>query len=284
MKLIDTTEALAIALSMIKGRGNLGFVPTMGALHEGHISLIEKSVAENEFTICSIFVNQKQFNSKEDFEKYPKTLDSDLAKLEAAKCDFVFVPTNEEVYPKYFNSLHYELGSIENVLEGAHRPGHFQGVCMVVNRFVDLIKPTRMYLGSKDYQQCKVIQKMLALQGLDLAIELRLVKTIRDQNGLALSSRNLRLSEDAKRRSLILINCLKNAKDVIINEKNADLKQIQDESIKNILHSGFESVDYFDFINENFEIIIDSIESKKIIAILTAATIDGVRLIDNIEI
>ncbi len=282
MKVIYTNEALALSLSNIKG--DLGFVPTMGALHDGHISLIERSVSENKFTICSIFVNQKQFNNAEDFEKYPKTIDTDLAKLEQAKCDIVFVPTNEQIYPTNFKASYFELGNIENVLEGFYRPGHFQGVCIVVNRFLDLIKPNKLYLGRKDFQQCIVIQKMLALQKLDAKIELCIVNTKRNRYGLALSSRNLRLSEEAKRKSLILITCLENAKATLITNTTTDILKIQKESIKEIKQAGFESVDYFDFINEDFEVIKKNTESKRIIAILTAATIDAVRLIDNIEI
>ncbi len=282
MKVIYTNEALALSLSNIQG--DLGFVPTMGALHDGHISLIEKSKSENKFTICSIFVNQKQFNNAEDFEKYPKTIDTDLAKLELAKCDMVFVPTNEQIYPTNFKAPYFELGNIENVLEGYYRPGHFQGVCIVVNRLLDLIKPNKLYLGRKDFQQCIVIQKMLALQKLEATIELCIVSTKRDQFGLALSSRNLRLSEAAKRKSLILINSLQHAKDALNRDENTDLTKIQNDSINEIKKAGFESVDYFDFINEDFEVIKDNNESKRIIAILTAATIDAVRLIDNIEI
>ena len=282
MKVIYTNEALALSLSNIQG--DLGFVPTMGALHDGHLSLIEKSKSENKFTICSIFVNQKQFNNAEDFEKYPKTIDTDLAKLEQAKCDIVFVPTNEQIYPTNFKASYFELGNIENVLEGFYRPGHFQGVCIVVNRFLDLIKPNKLYLGRKDFQQCIVIQKMLALQKLDAKIELCIVNTKRNRYGLALSSRNLRLSEEAKRKSLILITCLENAKATLITNTTTDILKIQKESIKEIKQAGFESVDYFDFINEDFEVIKKNTESKRIIAILTAATIDAVRLIDNIEI
>ena len=253
-------------------------------MHDGHLSLIEKSKSENKFTICSIFVNQKQFNNAEDFEKYPKTIDTDLAKLELAKCDMVFVPTNEQIYPTNFKAPYFELGNIENVLEGYYRPGHFQGVCIVVNRLLDLIKPNKLYLGRKDFQQCIVIQKMLALQKLEATIELCIVRTKRDQNGLALSSRNLRLSEAAKKKSLILINSLQHAKDALNRDKNIALTKIQNDSINEIKKAGFESVDYFDFINEDFEVIKDNNETKRIIAILTAATIDAVRLIDNIEI
>lgn len=284
LKVLDTLISLHETLDTIKGKGKLGFVPTMGALHEGHISLINKSVAENEFTICSIFVNQKQFNNQEDFEKYPNTIAADIAILESAKCDFVFVPKQEEIYPVGFKTIHFDLAEIENMLEGFYRPGHFQGVCLVVNRLLELVMPSKLYLGAKDYQQCKVIKKMMTLMQLDAQIELALEPTVRDEFGLALSSRNLRLSEMAKQNALVLIKSLKLAKETILKEEAINLQQLQKLVIDKILEVGFETVDYFEFVDEDFKIIQDSKNAKNIVAILTAATIEGVRLIDNIEI
>ena len=285
LKVVSTIQELTNALNAISSMGELGFVPTMGALHEGHIRLIETSKAENSVTICSIFVNHMQFNNHEDFDKYPKTIESDLATLKAANCDIVFVPTNNEIYPSDFSPKQFELGNIEYILEGLYRPGHFQGVCVVVNRLLDLIHPSKMYLGLKDYQQCKVIQKMLQVQHLEQKVKLCLVATVRDSNGLALSSRNLRLSEDAKVKALILIHSLEKAKESIIQQHfKGNLTAIQTALVQEILHAGFESVDYFECINEHFEIIKNASEANKTITVLTAATIEGVRLIDNIEI
>lgn len=285
LKVVYTTKDLAITLNAIKNSGNLGFVPTMGALHKGHISLIEKSISENAFTICSIFVNHKQFNNNEDFEKYPKTIEADLAKLKEAKCDIVFVPTTGEIYPPNFLPKLYTLGNIENILEGFYRPGHFQGVCVVVNRLLDLIMPAKMYLGLKDYQQCKVIQKMLQIQSLANKVELCLASTVRDERGLALSSRNLRLSAGAKIKALILISCLEKAKEKIVQQRfYINLTDLQTQLSQEILKAGFEAVDYFEFVNEKFEIITNANEAENTITILTAATIEGIRLIDNIEI
>lgn len=285
LKVVYTTKDLANALNALKNSGNLGFVPTMGALHKGHLSLIEKSISENAFTICSIFVNHKQFNNTEDFEKYPKTIEADLAKLKEAKCDIVFVPTTDEIYPSNFLPKLYTLGNIENILEGLYRPGHFQGVCVVVNRLLDLIMPAKMYLGLKDYQQCKVIQKMLQIQNLDNKVELCLVSTVRDERGLALSSRNLRLSESAKIKASILISCLEKAKEKIVQQRfYINLTDLQTQLSQEILKAGFEAVDYFEFVNEKFEIITNANDAENTITILTAATIEGIRLIDNIEI
>jgi pantoate--beta-alanine ligase len=195
-----------------------------------------------------------------------------------------FVPAHKEIYPDNFKLVHYDLGEIENTLEGYYRPGHFQGVCLVVNRLLDLIKPSKIYLGSKDYQQCRVIQKMLTLINLNSVIELSMEPTIRDEFGLALSSRNLRLTEVAKQKALILINCLKHSKETLLKQGEVYLNQIQKNAIDTILKAGFESVDYFQFVDEDFKIIHGSENTNKIVALLTAATIEGVRLIDNIEI
>lgn len=285
LKVLHSINELLTELNAIRNSGNLGFVPTMGALHEGHISLIEKSISENAYTICSIYVNHKQFNNLDDFEKYPKTLENDFAKLTEAKCDFVFVPSTNEIYPPNFFEQHYDLGNIENVLEGFYRPGHFQGVCVVVNRLLDLIRPSKMYLGLKDYQQCMVIQKMLQLQHIENEVQLCFESTIREENGLALSSRNMRLSKDAKERAVILIACLKKAKQQIELQKlTVDLAALKAKMVKEILNAGFESVDYFEFVNSEFELLTNVGSEIKKMIILTAASIEGVRLIDNIEI
>lgn len=285
LKVLYSVNELNFALNAIKTKGDLGFVPTMGALHEGHISLIEKSITENAYTICSIYVNQKQFNNVEDFEKYPQTIAADLAKLEEANCDFVFIPSSDEIYPPNFSEIHYELGNLEFVLEGFYRPGHFQGVCTVVNRLLDLIKPTKLYLGLKDYQQCMVIKKMLQLQNLEKNVLLCFESTIREENGLALSSRNLRLSYAAKLKATVLITCLRKAKENIEQQKlEADLTALKTQMADEILKAGFESVDYFDFVNKEFELITSIGANNNKVIILTAASIEGVRLIDNIEI
>ena len=171
---------------------SIGFVPTMGALHEGHISLIIKSKSANSLTICSIFVNPTQFNNPMDFEKYPITIDSDITMLEEAGCDILFLPSTDEIYPKEFIKINYELGYLESILEGKYRPGHFQGVCMVVERLLRIIPCNILYLGQKDYQQCMVIEKMISLRNMD--VDLVIAPTVRESDGLAMSSRNRRLS------------------------------------------------------------------------------------------
>lgn len=286
LKILATIEDLSNALSTEVGSRSLGFVPTMGALHEGHLRLISNSVSDNTFTICSIFINPIQFNNQDDFSNYPKTLKSDLEKLEISKCDYAFVPGVETIYPENFKPKHYELGSLENILEGAYRPNHFQGVCTVVHRFLDLINPTVMYLGRKDYQQCKVIQKMMQLVNLDSKIQLCLVETVRSNDGLALSSRNMRLGPLGKKKAVFLSQCLQTAKETISKNlgSNMDFSAIQTALISTLKNNGFDSVDYFEFVNENFVPIKTLSCAKSNLIVLTAATIESIRLIDNIEI
>lgn len=284
MKQFYHKAALIETITSLKKDVSIGFVPTMGALHAGHLSLIEKSKQENAITICSIFVNKKQFNNLSDFEKYPNTIEQDLALLSEIGCDIVFTPQQEEIYPINEKEKRFELGNIETVLEGSYRPGHFQGVCMVVHKLLEIVQPTTLYLGKKDYQQCKVIQKMLLLEGFDKTMHLSLVATKRANNGLALSSRNLRLNAEALLKASILYQCLVETKEKIIGSSNIDFGFLADQAKDKMIQNGFESVDYFSFVNESFEPIQKKSSTMQSIIILTAATIDGVRLIDNIEI
>ena len=170
----------------------IGFVPTMGALHQGHLSLIEESKAHTAVTVCSIFVNPAQFNDPKDYEKYPNTIDKDLDILQQARADIVFIPSVNEVYPDGTKDLeHYDLGYLETILEGHYRPGHFQGVSQVMSRLLKMVLPDQLFMGQKDYQQCMVIQKLLHLTQLDQHSSLQVCPTVRESDGLAMSSRNL---------------------------------------------------------------------------------------------
>ena len=284
LKLIYHIAALRAALEEVKKDCSIGFVPTMGALHAGHLSLIEKSKQDNSLTICSIFVNQKQFNNLSDFEKYPVTIEHDLSLLAEIGCDIVFMPSHQEVYPLDDVEKFYDLGAIESVLEGRYRPGHFQGVCIVVHKLLEMVQPTILYLGKKDYQQCKVIEKMMTLEGLDKKIQVSLVATKRATNGLALSSRNLRLSEQALSKASILYQCLKETKEKIVASSDCHFELLASEAKNKMIENGFDSVDYYSFVNDAFEPIDKASTPNQSIVILTAATIEGVRLIDNIII
>lgn len=285
MKIFDKNDSLQSFLSIECKNKKIGFVPTMGALHEGHLALVEKSLKENDITFCSIFVNKIQFNQEEDYVKYPRMLEQDISLLKGIGCDCLFVPDHTTVYPEGFVLKNYNLGKIEGELEGFYRPGHFQGVCNVVKRLLDIIQPQSLYLGLKDFQQCKVIEKMVQLEGLDSSIQLHLCETIRNESGLALSSRNKRLSINGLKKATVLLKTLIETKERLLNsEVGLDLNLISQESTKNILNGGFESVDYFAFVNEYFESIHTISNHNQPITILTAATIEGVRLIDNIKI
>jgi pantoate--beta-alanine ligase len=173
---------------------SIGFVPTLGALHPGHISLIDISKRTTRLTVCSIFINPTQFNDPRDFQKYPVTIEKDICLLEKAGTDALFLPDAEEVYPGGTKNLEkYDLGALETILEGKYRPGHFQGVCQVMRRLLDLVRPDHLFMGQKDYQQCMVVRRLLELMG--AGTELHACPIVREADGLAMSSRNLRLTE-----------------------------------------------------------------------------------------
>lgn len=171
----------------------IGLVPTMGALHEGHASLVRKSVADNDVTVVSVFVNPTQFNDKKDLQSYPRDLDSDIRLLEGCGADYVFAPSVEEMYPTP-DTRHFEFPPVSTVMEGAHRPGHFNGVCQVVSRLFYIVRPLRAYFGEKDWQQIAVVKAMV--KSLGLAVEIIECPIVRNSDGLALSSRNGLLSDE----------------------------------------------------------------------------------------
>jgi pantoate--beta-alanine ligase len=186
---------------------SIGFVPTMGALHAGHISLIAISKKSAGVTVCSIFVNPTQFNDPKDFQKYPITLEKDIALLEQSGTDVLFLPEVEEVYPEGSSGLeHYDLGRIETLLEGQFRPGHFQGVCQVMRRLLDVVRPDDLFMGQKDYQQCMVVQRLLQLR--DMPTRLHRCPILREPDGLAMSSRNMRLTPEQRQNATAIYKAL----------------------------------------------------------------------------
>ncbi len=261
----------------IKENQSIGFVPTMGALHEGHISLIYKSKAANSLTVCSIFVNPTQFNNPLDFEKYPITIESDIAMLEEAGCDLLFLPSTDEIYPKDFIKINYELGHLETILEGKYRPGHFQGVCMVVERLLRIITCNILYLGQKDYQQCMVIEKMISLRNMN--VQLVIAPTIREVDGLAMSSRNRRLSKEERQNAIVIFNSLMNMKSKITNNS---IEEIITEANKMISEKGFE-VDYVELVDCQLN-PLEKTNHKNGIVALIASSINNIRLIDNMTL
>ena len=193
MKVISSVYQLTVFLANRSKKDSLGFIPTMGALHKGHASLIKKSLSQNALSICSVFVNPTQFNNKTDFKNYPNRLDEDIKLLKEIGCDVLFTPSKEAIYPNGLHSSVFDFGLLDKVMEGANRPGHFNGVAMVVSRLFEIIKPQRAYFGEKDFQQLAIIKSLTAQKF--KSIEIIPCSTLREKDGLAMSSRNLLLNK-----------------------------------------------------------------------------------------
>lgn len=256
----------------------IGFVPTMGALHAGHISLIETAKKKNRVIVSSIFVNPTQFNNPKDFQKYPVTIENDIEMLENADCDILFLPSVQEMYPDPASpKKNYHLGYLETVLEGKYRPGHFQGVCTVVERLLEIVKPNNLYLGQKDYQQCMVITKLIELNNLDEKIKINICPTLREADGLAMSSRNMRLKEDERKAASAIYQSLAFIKDTI---KKGNLTPVKQKAQALLEQVGFKT-DYVEIADaQNLSLIHEWDGQQKIVALI-AAYINEVRLIDN---
>ncbi|MEY3564145.1 MAG: hypothetical protein RJA23_315 [Bacteroidota bacterium] len=280
MKVIRTeAEWKPIWSEIFKENKQLGFVPTMGALHQGHLDLVAQSIATMDFTVVSIFVNPTQFNSSKDFQKYPQTLDADLGLLEAAGADFVFVPSVATLYPQPTH-LRFDFGDLEQVLEGACRPGHFNGVGLVVSKLFHLIKPTRAFFGQKDLQQVAVIKRLVQDLSFDLSLEV--VPTRREKDGLAMSSRNMRLNPEERQQALLLYQQLSQAKERLLAGES--WKQIQSDTVAAFSSAPNCELEYFTLLHpETFE-IFDSFSSESPQSICIAAFVGQVRLIDNLPI
>ena len=277
MILLKQVEKINDFVGYLKQEGKtVGFVPTMGALHNGHISLIKKSKSENLVTICSIYVNPTQFNNKTDLQKYPVTIESDIDQLEKAECDILFLPSTNEMYKDGQVNEYYNLGYLENILEGKFRPGHFQGVCVIVDKLLKAIEPTALYLGKKDYQQCMVINKMITDKKYNVV--LKICDTIREQDGLAMSSRNLRLNVTERTDALKIFETLKKIKLKITTKNIEEIKA----NAKNYLTENGYKVDYIEIADADTLEIAKSWDSNKKLVALVAAYLNEVRLIDNI--
>ncbi len=273
----EPTDIHEFLIAKKKAQVLTGFVPTMGALHEGHIGLITRAKNESQLVICSIFVNPTQFNDPADFKKYPNTIEKDILLLEKAGCDILFLPSVEAIYPiENKTSRMYELGFLATVLEGKFRPGHFQGVCQVVHRLLNIVIPGKLYLGQKDFQQCMVIAKLVELINCDTQIII--CPTQRETDGLAMSSRNLRLNEAERKMAPLIYKTLQFIKN---HFKTVDFRHLKENAQLELNKSGFK-VDYIEIAEaENFNIPDKYIENKKLV-VLCAAFLNEVRLIDNI--
>jgi pantoate--beta-alanine ligase len=277
MIIIKHIQALKKQLQRFSdGAQTIGFVPTMGALHAGHISLIQKAKESTNVVVFSIFVNPTQFNNATDLAKYPQTLEADIEKLELAHCDFLFLPEVEEMYPANEVNKTYDLGYIETILEGAYRPGHFQGVCIIVDKLLLAVKPNILYLGRKDYQQCMVVKKMMELE--NHTAKLQICETVRETDGLAMSSRNMRLNKTERQTALIIINVLQQIK---TNLKEGDLQHLKTTATKTLIDNGYK-VDYVEIANALTLQPISHWDGQTKLVALVAAYLNEIRLIDNI--
>lgn len=259
----------------------VGFIPTMGALHDGHISLIRKGKADGGVVVCSIFVNPTQFNDKKDFEKYPISIEQDIALLTENGCDILFLPPVEEVYPGGTEAAKtYDFGYLDTILEGAHRPGHFKGVGQVVARLLEIVQPTHLYMGQKDYQQCQVIKRLITLMGLNDRIQMIICPTTREADGLAMSSRNRRLTEPQRALAGIIYQCLVSIES---KQQNTDFSIVQKECLDLLADKGFKP-DYVQLAHADDLTLIDNYEPGMPMVALIAARLGDVRLIDNLLI
>ena len=280
MNLFKKTGHLQGYLQEARKQGSsTGLVPTMGALHAGHLSLINQSKQQNSLTIASIFVNPAQFNDKKDFEKYPVTIEKDIELLAAAGCDALFWPTVEEIYPNgYTAPVHYELGYLETVLEGKYRPGHFQGVCRVMNRLLDIIQPDNLYMGQKDYQQCMVVSRLLNI--MQSPAVLHTCATLREPDGLAMSSRNTRLNERERKNAVAIFAALQFIKE---NIQPGNVSAVIEQSRRMLEEKEFR-IDYVAIADaETLEPVVNWDGRQKLSALI-AAFQHEVRLIDNMPL
>jgi pantoate--beta-alanine ligase len=256
--------------------GDIGFVPTMGALHKGHIALISEARRQSTTIVCSIFVNPTQFNDPKDFAKYPVTLEKDIDMLEKAGTDVLFLPSVSELYPNGTSLLEsYDLGAIEKVLEGEFRPGHFQGVCQVMNRLLTAVGPQKLFMGQKDFQQCLVIARLLKLG--QFSTKLITCATVRETDGLAMSSRNRRLNEEERRNALGISKALQFARDEM---GKLSLQEIKMKAWE-ILEQHKFRIDYIEFADSNNLELVKEWDNQQSIVMLIAAIQGEVRLIDN---
>ncbi len=275
-RLIHSIPGMIDVSVCARGSGKrIGLVPTMGALHEGHITLARKALDQCDWVVVSVFVNPTQFGANEDFGKYPRTLDSDLAKCEEAGVDAVFAPSAADMYPEGFDAW-VDVGGVTEMLEGARRPGHFRGVTTVCAKFFNIVRPDRAYFGMKDYQQLQVIRKMV--RDLNMPLEIVGVETVREADGLAMSSRNVYLSPEERRSALVLSGSLNLAKS--LHEAGETDPEIIADKVTAAIHSEPSVViDYVAVVNKDTLEPMESTQQGAVV--LLAAKVGSTRLIDN---
>ena len=280
MKVVTKIEEISSIITSLKSKQNtIGLIPTMGALHKGHISLVETSVKENYYSVVTIFINPTQFDKKEDLENYPSTIEEDLKLLIDTGCDLVFIPKASEIYKKSIRSDKFYFEGLENEMEGKHRSNHFDGVGTIVKKLFEITQPTRAYFGEKDFQQLQIIKKMTAQEG--LAIEIIGCPIYREANGLAMSSRNARLTAQERKEAAFIHKTLQTA---ALQFKTKSISTINNWVKKEFeQHPAFQ-LEYFEIADEdNLQTIRVKENSKKHRAFI-AVYANNIRLIDNIPL
>jgi pantoate--beta-alanine ligase len=255
---------------------SIGLVPTMGALHAGHLSIIQASQAENDITICSIYVNPAQFNNAADLEKYPRTIDKDTKSLEKVECDVLFCPSNREMYEND-SLLKFDFGHLDKVMEGRFRPGHFSGVALVVSKLFNLVEPDRAYFGQKDWQQLVIIRQLV--MELKFNLELRVVPIFREADGLAMSSRNQRLAAAEREKAVVFYRALEAAKTSLLSGSSFD--EVSTMVRKIVESSDLVTLEYFEIAESKNLNLLDNVKAADRAIMCIAGFVGEVRLIDN---
>jgi pantoate--beta-alanine ligase len=292
MIILNRVQELENYLNIVRNEGkNIGFVPTMGALHAGHIALIHKSREQNDITVCSVFVNPTQFNDPNDLNKYPRTLEADSRMLEKAGCDILFAPAVSDIYTQQELELKLKkiedkswtegkdinFGQLDKVMEGKHRPGHFNGVVQVVSKLFRIVKPERAYFGQKDFQQLAIIRSMTKQLGLD--VEIIPCPIVREKDGLAMSSRNTRLSDEERKAAPLIYKILLKVKELSGHKTISELNEFVKEKIGS---EPLMKLEYFEIADpETLQPIADLSKAKSAVACI-ALKLGDIRLIDNI--
>lgn len=255
---------------------SIGFVPTMGALHKGHLSLIERAKQENDIVVCSIFVNPIQFNNQDDLARYPRTLEADRLLLEQVGCHLLFAPSEADMYPRPPRTR-LSFGELEHTMEGKYRPGHFHGVGLVVSRLFHIVQPDRAYFGQKDYQQYLIVRQLV--EDLLFPVQIVLCSTVREPDGLAMSSRNRRLNPQQRQQASLLYQSLKEAQRQLLQTRNVD--QVKKYVNQYLAGSGIQ-LEYFEVADAHTLMPAQNIDDHQQIVLCIAAYVGDVRLIDNV--
>jgi len=279
MKVFETKNALTQALDSYRnGRTSIGFAPTMGALHAGHLSLVEQCRKENHIVVVSIFVNPTQFNDRSDLDNYPRTLEEDLKMLAAAGCDVVFTPSAEEMYPDGDDARVFDFGLLDKVMEGAFRPGHFNGVAQIVSRLFDVVQPYRAYFGEKDFQQLAIIRRMVAM--MNYPVQIAGCPIVRETDGLAMSSRNALLASEQRKNAPVIARTLfacKEKTDVM------PLDELKAWVVEQIDGTPGLRTEYFDVVDRHTLQTVAEYKKEALQGCI-AVYAGAVRLIDNIRL